>query len=366
MAALIDVLGWRNISTAVQKVETGVPDRVPPAFHNTTEDVLGDRTTYVTFYGQRQTARRAEYGAPSRARTLRPVGEQTVTLLHFNEHIKIRQELLARLRNPNDLMAQQMAQQEIARHGADFRQLFDNTRIALIVSMLANGKIWIDSSGAILGTSSGAQVTVDYGVPANNLNQLNGIIDASWATASTNIIQHVENVRIQMKKNTGRDLRHAFYGKNIAAYLFNNTTIGKYWQFNSALYGQFQSNPGVIPNGTFGIAEWHRMGDSFFASNNDVPGSETLVSQFGDDTVTFCPEIDRNSYTLYQGSITVPKSFGISGDAISAVGNFELVYGMGGYAVPEIDPVGIKEVYFDTLLPMWKNPYDLFIADTTP
>src|SRR5262249_37801742 len=53
MASLLDILAWRNISPAVQKVETGIPARLPPQFKTLTENVLGDRTTYVTFYGQR-------------------------------------------------------------------------------------------------------------------------------------------------------------------------------------------------------------------------------------------------------------------------------------------------------------------------
>lgn len=364
MASILDILAWRNISTAVQKVETGIPNRLPPAFNTLTEQVLGDRTTYVTFYGQRQTARRGEYGGQSRARTLRPLGEQSVALLHFPEHIKIRQELMLRLRNPSDLLAQQLAQQEIARHGADFRTLFDNTRVACQTLLLSKGKLWFDASGNVLNTSSGAAVTVDYGVPANNLNQLNGIISASWATASTPIIQNLENVRIQMKKNTGRDLKHVFYGKNIANYLFTNDTLKTYWQFNSAMYDSFKASPGRVPKG-FADLEWHFMGDTFYATTNEAP-TDTTADLWDADTVTFTPEIDRNVYTLYEGSVTVPTRFQIAAGAEAALADYEIVYGMGGYAVEEYDPVGIKEVYFDTMLPHWKNPYDLFIADVTP
>lgn len=99
------------------------------------------------------------------------------------------------------------------------------------------------------------------------------------------------------------------------------------------------------------------MSDTFFEDS-----SETIQAAFGDDQVTFLPVIDRNVYTLYQGSLTVPKRFGINPDVSSSVNDFEVVYGMGGYAVPEIDPPGIKEVYFDTLLPHWKTPLDMFIA----
>lgn len=368
MASILDILGWRNISASVQKVETGVTNRLPPAFTTTTEDVLGDRTSYVTFRGERRTARRGEYASPSRARTLRPVGEQSVTLLHFPEHFKLRQELVLRLRNPNDLLAQTLAQKEIARYGADFRTLFDNTRVVGITMMLSKGKIWFDANGDILPTASGADLTIDYSVPSTNTGQLNfgsgNTIDASWATASTNIIQHLENIRIQMKRTTGRDLKHAFYGANIAAYLFKNDTLKSYWQFNPAMYQQFASAPGMVPQGFAGL-QWHPMGDAFFADNSDsLPDVTNLI--WDADQVTFTPEVDRNLYTLFEGSIAVPKSFGIAATADGAMDNFEVVYGMGGYAVPEVDPVGVKTVMFDTFFPAWKVPQDLYIADVTP
>lgn len=360
MASLSDVLNWRNISASIQNVISGVPNNLPPAFMSLKENVLGDRTTYVSFFGQRATARRAEYGAPSRARTLRPIGEKSVTLCHFAEHIKIRQELLLRLRNPNDLVAQTMAQAEIARQGADFRTLFDNTRVAAIASGLANGKIWFDVGGNVLPNATGATVTIDYGVSANNQNQLNGIIDAGWNVATTNIIQHIENLRIRMRQTTGRQLKYALYGSNIANYLFTNNTLKAYWQYNPAMYQSFAGAPETVPNGFAGLT-WIRVGDMFFEDANG-----TIQPLFGVDNVTFMPEVDSNFYTLFEGSVLVPKSYGISANSESALNNFEVLYGMGGYAVPEIDPVGIKETYLDTFLPHFKVPADLYIADCTP
>lgn len=363
MASLLDILAWRNISTAVQKVETGIPDRLIPQFKNLTEDVLGDRTTYITFYGQRAVAKRAEYGAPSRPRTLKQIGDQSVTLLHFSEHIKIRQELLLRLRQPNDLMAQEMAQLEIARHGADFRQVFDNTRLAVTTFLLGSGIVYFDAAGNVLPTSSGSTFSITLNLHANTLNQLNGIIDVSWATVTANIIQHLTNIEVQMRKNTGRVMKHAFYGKNVAAYLFNNTTMGKYWQFNSKMYDSFAAAPKFVPDGFAGL-QWHYMGDTFYDDNTG-----TTQKIWGDDTVVFTPDIDRNFYTLYQGSYLVPKKYGINPDVTSASEDFDVVYGTNGYAVPEIDPPGIKEVYFDTMLPAFKtatvngtNPGDMFVA----
>lgn len=361
MASLLDIMSWRNISESIQKTESGIPNPLPPVFTNLKEDVMGDRTTYLTFYGQRSTAKRVEYGSPSKVRTLKQVGEQTVALLHFAEHIKFRQELQNLIiRNPNSLDVQRMAQQEIARHTRDFKTLFDNTRIACMMSMLANGKIWIDSSGNILPSSSGTSTTIDFGIPAGNQNQVSGIIGASWATTTTAIIQHIEDIKVKARRATGRELKHAFYGQNIANYIFTNATMKSYWGFNSSIYGQFQSSPGSVPNGFAGL-QWHPMASGFYDDSTD-----TTQGFFGVDQVTFTPEIDRNVYTLFEGSMAVPKAFGISPTALDGMGNFETVYGMGGYAVPEVDPVGIKQVNFDTFLPMWKVPNDMYICDVTP
>lgn len=358
MAALQDILGWRNISTSVQKVESGIPDLLPAELKTLKENVLGDRTTYITFRGQRQTARRGEYGAPSRARVHRPVGEQSVALLHFPEHYKVEQELLMRLRQPNDLLAQQKAQELIARQGADFRTLFDNTRILAITMALANGKIWFDSSGNILPTSSGAAVTIDYGVPANNLNQLNGIIGTKWSTTSAPIITDLEEIAIQNRRNTGRTPKHAFYGLNIPRYLFLNDTLKQYWQYNPEMYKALAAEPGRVPQGFAGLM-WHPMGQSFFDDQN-----ETTQACWGNDLLVFTPEITRNVYTLFEGSLPVPKTFGVYTDAMAAINDVEIIYGMGGYAILVADPLGVKVINFDTFLPMFKtaNVGDIFIA----
>ncbi len=361
MPGIQDILAWRNISESIQKVETGIPNRLPPQFTSVKEQVNGDRTTWVTFRGQRQVARRTEYGAPSRTRTMRPIGEQSAICLHFNENIKIQSELHMRLRNPNDLLAQVMAQKELARHGADHRTLFDNTRVAVTTMMLSKGYVWFDEDGSVLPSSSGAGLTFDYAIGAANRDQLGGIIDIGWDDPDAPIAQQIENVAVKMRQNTGRILKNAFYGKNVAQNLFQNNTLKPYWVYNSKMYESFAATPGRVPQGFAGL-DWHFMGDTFFDD-----ATETVQPMWDDDQVTFTPEIDRNVYTLFEGSITAPV-YGaptIGGDLLGTCnGNFQEIYGMGGYCVPEVDPVGLKYVMFDTFVPVWKNELDLFIADT--
>lgn len=360
MAALQDILGWRNISESVVKVETGIPDRLPPAFSTVKEDVSGELTTWVTLRGQRQLARRGEYASPSRARSMRPIGEESARCLHFPEHVEVRHELQMRLRQHDDLLAQKMLREELARWGADHRQLFDNTRIAVKGMMLSKGKVWFDADGSVLPTSSGADFTIDYAIPAANQNQLDGIIDQGWDDPDAPVIQHIENIRVRNIRATGRVPKHAFYGKNVARYLFQNNTLQAYWKFNSKIYEAFQATPGLVPNGFAGL-DWHPMADAFFDDANDDP-----QAYWDDDQVTFTPEITKNVYTLYEGSILAPVRGAptIEADLLGGVTNFQEVFGMGGYAVPQVDPVGLKLVMFDTFIPVWKNGEDMFLADT--
>ncbi len=97
-----------------------------------------------------------------------------------------------------------------------------NLLTSTVHAMLANGKLWFNSDGELLPSSSGSDLPIDYGIPANNQNQLNGIIDASWALATTNIPKQLKLIRQQARFTTGYPLRYALYGKNVMSYLLRN------------------------------------------------------------------------------------------------------------------------------------------------
>ena len=359
MAALQDIFAYRNISEGIERVKTGVPNplKAVPEFENVTEEVFGNETTYATDYGDRRIVQRVEYGAGSRARSQKKVGAQSIIMPSFAEHILIEQELLLRLRNQNDLMAAEKAQKRIAKFLKDQKTRFENNAITHTVQMLSKGAYWYDASGNLLQSSSGAVDTVDFGIPSGNKTDIGGRIDVSWANAAANIFQHIELFKKKQGQDTGREIEYCFYGINIPKYIYLNTSMKQYFQFNPIYFQAFSQNSGAIPDGFMGIRKWIPMRDTFF--ENDA---ESKTQMWSDDLAVFAPAIDNNVYTRFKGSTLAPTNMGVQTGSQTSIDTGELVYGMGGYSIFLADPVAVKVVMFDCGVPVWKNPLDLLQA----
>jgi hypothetical protein len=331
---------------------------LPEQFWTITQNVIGDAGRYTVVKGTRRVARLAMYGSPSVKRALAGIEIKDVRLMHTFEHIDLDPLILDRLRGYTSY-ENDMGKEELDRQVAQFRAHFDNLRVATVTQMLAAGLIYFDGEGNLLPSSSGAVTTIDFQIPANNKNQLNGIIAASWATATTNIPAQINALKTRSLQDTGYPLEIAFYGKNILTYLTQNDYVVDYLSRNPTFAEKFISQ-NEIPQGLFGL-RWIPVYHSFY---EDANGTNREI--FGADTVTFTPAIDATVYEMLQGSYRVPTTFAVASDARAAVNNFKLVNGMFSYAAPQIDPPSVRLYAGDTFLPVWKVPGALFIADTTP
>jgi hypothetical protein len=356
-----DILSYVPLTETVKDVMSGIPKVLPDAFWTITEDVLGDRARNIRVSGTRKVARIAPYGAPPRQVEKISLGQTDVKLLHSIETMPIGQELYKCLREFESYSAQVMAREEINRQTEEFAQRMVNLEIAAVMSLVANGKIWFDADGNLLTTSSGADLEVDFGIPAGNRGDCGGIIAASWSNVATDIPTQVLNLKTKARQNTGYPIENAFYGKNVTGYLARNTSFQQYLARNPQ-YNQNFVNTGEIAPGTLGIPNWVPVQDAFF--ENDA-GS--IVEQFPADQVTFTPKIDKATYTMLKGSFPVPTEFRIGQTIQDVLGSVTNVYGAFRYAVLDPSmPLGIKMNQGTTFLPRWKVPLSVFIADTTP
>jgi len=253
---------------------------------------------------------------------------------------------------------QRMGEQEVNRQVTECMTLINNTRFASVCSAFGIGTINFDSNGEMMDTATGAAVSVNYGIPANNLNQLNGIIGASWATAGTRIDIDLIEIQQAAVRATGRPLRHAIYGSNILGYLQGNTALSGLINNTAGINSQFAR--GGVAQDFFGLTWW--PGFNWFARNQ----AGTIQQFCGADTVIFMPEIGPDWYEIIEGTDSVPTSLDVSGDALEAMRNVMPVQGKYAYAVTQTDPVGVKMIYGDNFLPHIKVPECVFIADTTP
>jgi hypothetical protein len=357
------ILGYVYLTGLVEDIKTGVPDDVlPAAFWTTKTETLADQGRYTRFAGTRRTPRRAEYGASSHRRELQPIGSFDVKLLHLFEHVNLDVRTYQSLRAYTDYKVQRMGMEEVTRQALLFKQLFDNARVSAVASMLSKGAIWWDADGDLLASSSGASLTVDYGISAANQNQLGGIITASWALAATDIPMQLRNLRKRARGLTGYPLKYAFYGANIPSYFANNTHIKDYLSRNPQVNKEYLDT-GELPD-LFGF-KWVPAYEQF----TDLSwGDQAAANTFwwGDDAVVFAPEITSAVYALMEGTYPVPKTFQPVETLQATMNAFELKTGMFAYGVPIHDPMTARLYAGDTFLPVWLVPDALFIADTTP
>lgn len=359
--SLEQLLGYETLSGLIKAVKAGVPDDIlPPAFLNVSRQVIGDQTTYTVVRGSRKLARMVQYGSPARRRGLEGIGDKPVKLTHSFEEIELDPRTLQLLRGYTSY-ENNMGRDELARQVAQFAIKYMNTRIAMVFMMLFKGHIYWDNDGNLLPSSSGAFYDVDYGIGANNLNQLNGIIGASWATASTNIPGDIRQVKARSRQLTGYRIENAFYGENIPSYIAVNDYV-KDWFTRNPAANQYWVENQEIPPGFLGIKNWWPAYEFFYEDNDDT----TQTGVVGADAIVFAPAITPDVYELIEGSFDVPTSLGAFESADAAFSSLRRVNGMGGYARVIDNPVNVILRLFDTRLPVWKVPDALFIADVTP
>jgi hypothetical protein len=366
-----DVLGAEVLlgMTGDYAKELPITHLPPGLFRGRCVHPINSNTGYVLVgAGTNKTAKVAQRGSPGRPVTISGISRRPEVLLHSSNSIELKADLLMNLVNGkgdnNGQAAQEVfAKTEIARQVRESVVLSTNLRTQALSSLFGLGKIWYDVNGDALASSSNATVTVDPGIPANNLNLLNGLITASWATSSTPIVQNLMSVNRQCLVNgKGRTgpIEHAVYGLNIFKYIYDNTEASAY--LSRMPGGQQAFAAGTIPQGFAGIKNWWPGYMGFY--NN---ASDTTVFPFGDDTLALFPEPDPSWYELQEGIQAVPDGAVMQGASLEDVlSNASIKSGMFSYCVPRYNPLAAEMIFGDNFLPAIHIPEVVFIADVTP
>lgn len=362
-ATINDILGRRNLGAVFQTVLAGIPRGLPASFFNVTRQVNGNTTTFTKYDGARKAAQITAYGAQARVVSKKGIGETPVTLLHSFEEMRHQAATLMNLRAYEDESRQNMGIQELARHSRDFAERFMSLRTIAIQSAILTGNVYFAEDGTALPSSSGATVSIDYGIPASNRNQLNidgtgAKIAASWATTSTDIQSHMTGIKNAALAATNYPIRHAFHGANIRTYLRNNDNLQIQMQSNSDL----SRNIGGSSDFEWEGIVWHDASSLYWVQEDG-----TINRFVGADGIVFMPEPSASWYELVEGSHPVPKSLDVMrGDAADIAANIDEVFGPASWAKITDNPVGISHFHADTFLPIIGNPNAIYIADVTP
>lgn len=360
---LEQLLGYVYLTGLVEAVKTGIPNVLPPQFWSIKKQTLKNMGRYTRVQGTRRTARRIEYSAATRKRELKEVGIFDVKLNTAGEHIALDLETYMSLRAYDSYQVQNLGMQELDRQAVQFKTLFDNLDVAMVYSMLANGAIWFDANGNLLPSSSGAAVTINYGISGNHQNQLNGIITVSWANASADIPQNLLAIKDQSIFDTGYELGCAFYGRQIPSIFANNALMVEYLARYPAFRDHFlQTNE--IPDGLFGL-KWIRVSSAFYDSSvaGTAPASQTTSTFFGTDVIVFTPPVEEFWYENMEGQIMVPTTFNPFANLQGAANSYDIRNKRGMWAIPTMNPISAELHSKMVNLPILKFPDAIFQAD---
>ena len=360
MASLGDILSITKQVGIVQETLSGLPvDGMPSALLNTfNDDFEGNKGSYMRVLGARDTAKFKEYGAKGHTANPEDVSEEQITLLSSGEEKAFNAMDIVLLKggDPGNIAR---LETKMDNERENFIARFTYLRISAVCSVIATGKVSYDSDYNLLPTDSGAFNTIDFGIPATNQGDIDGIISASWATATTDIPAQVQLIKRKSVTDTGFQLTTALYGANILTYLAKNENVSAQWAGqNSNMSDEILR--GNIPQGMLGIRDWMYFGDAYYI---DSAG----VKQFwiDDDAIIFIPDVTSAWYEIGQGTTPVASTWDMQNGITEALNSISILRGMYGYAYVDQE-MRIKWAHGDCFCPILKNADVVYIADTTP
>lgn len=193
-----------------------------------------------------------------------PVGRQTNTFPRAYEKMALSYELIANIRTlgQNAGTRDRMGATYLDEQARIERIRHDNFREAQLGLLLNNGKFSVRFQGddwIICPSRSGgvAGYDVDYLVPSGNksssipgLAPISGnIIDASWATASTHIPKHLDQINQAFQNLVGAPLGLVLTDSTVWRYALSNTDVINMGGSANMAYAQYEMEPLTGPDG---------------------------------------------------------------------------------------------------------------------
>lgn len=281
------------------------------------------------------------------------VGNVTGVFPRWHESIPLLYEQIHNMRQIGSLQLDPAGETYISKQEMYLAQRCVNHREFQFLGMI-RGQYYFSRSGDDLlpSLASGTQ-TVDFQVPANNKNQANGIIAASWNTASTDIPGHCSAIDKNSEEQTGRPIRHGWCNSTRLNYTMNNDKVRQLAGTAAEPFSRYErqaNNDFICVLKGIPYITWH-------VTNGGVNLNGTFTPLFGDDDVLLCPDPDPSWVQYLNGSEVVVEYPGATPTER---------YGAYFWAEPTTKPAGYELAGVMNGLPALYNPGCLYPLDVTP
>ena len=367
MATFDELFAARNLTGLVQGIKPGLPLRIPAQYLTPTDRVPGHTFEWTEVDGNRAMAVVVSQDAPARRVGHQGAKRRSATMLRSFESQAFTANSLRNLMGIDGMVRDDMGRQHVTRQTQDFLNRLSNLKQTCVQRMLFTFKLYFNEKGEMLTSSSGATTSIDVGIPAGQLDQLDilgdgDIIDASWATATTNIPGHLEDIKDQMRQLGGWDITTCYYGRNIAKYIAANDYAKNLIINTPALATQVFSNANRVPTG-FMQLDWQYAGDAFY-----IDAAGAVQKLLGDDEIVVTPSASDDSWWKHAvGSEMIPNGIMRRGQSASdMLGDLQEVFGDFAYAKMDDNPVSIEHFVGCNFLPLITATKAVCKADVTP
>lgn len=241
-------------------------------------------------------------------------------------------EALNALREPDSAALQDVGRTTIARVFDDFSERHRMLKELVIAKTLVDGTVSLDAQGRVLESTTGAQMTADFGIPANRRGNLGGIVSALWSATDTDIGKQIDIIRDSAAAANSEPPTEIWLNAIAKQYLRNNVQFQE-WAKYSAVSADVVLRGDMIPN-LWGL-NWR------FYSGKYRTASGTLADFIPATRAILTPAASRPWVRATQGSTLVPKSVGVQATTDEALANTSKFYGPFSYAKLIDDPMSL-------------------------
>lgn len=212
-------------------------------------------------------------------------------------------------------------QQYITRQQKHLHQQFANAREVAVAGVMRGSLGFVYSGEDLIPVLDGTgDYTITFNVPSTNTGALKkrddstDILTATWANASTKIIDNIVDIEQASEQRTGRPIRHIWTDSKVWNYVLNNTQVQQLAGTASTGYASWEmveeAGPDGLPERWFVAVikgyphiQWH-----IYNSGLNING---VYTPFFDGTkALFIPEPDGDWIEMGVGSEFVVESPG--------------------------------------------------------
>ena len=305
---------------------------------------VGVNVDWESYIGVRSTAPIVDSLSPSVTQETQARVRQFAVAVGTRMNTPLDSELLIGLLN-NVPQWQNRARQVLVQKMRDFRMKADNLKTTLVHSALALDAIYVNASGQILPSATGAvgggfsfgslysganalnKNSYWPGLPAISANQVGDMSNASF-----NIPASFRAMQQGYRFTSNYKPVNIIYGKSIPSFFYANTAMQTYMSRQPQIDQELLLN-NEVPKGLLGF-EWTPGYEAYYVDSNGV--SQPFLA---DNQIIITPDINANWWENFECSMPCPKGLvNPATDFAQFLASCPPVKGYSSYVIPSYDP----------------------------